>query len=406
MTWGITRISMNLNLAFLRDALWLSPQRARAYRNILLGAQVLAALVIVVGSHGGLDFDNRPIGTDFIAFWTASQIALSGSPAKVYDVATHLAAQRAAFGGSSLHLEPFLYPPVFLLVCLPLALLSYGWALLVWLTLTGALMLAALGRFARDNLATVLSFPALWLNVAHGQNGFLTTALLAGGAAYLETRPVLAGVLFGGLIYKPHFLPMVLVVLLARWRLRAALAVAGSATALCGLSMAVFGIDTWRGFGAGSALARRELEEGLAGYYKMQSLFAAVRLFGGSVTAAYAAQGLLAVLAAATLAWICRRADDPRAIGAALASAALLASPYLLVYDLVLLAIPLLWVWQTALRTGFLSWEKAVLAMAFFTPMIASETAYWLHIPLTPIALLAAFGLVVRRINSLPTVSR
>ena len=98
---------MHAVLVFLRDAVWLTPERARAYRNILLAMQATAAVAIVVGSHGWLDFDNRPIETDFVSFWTASKIALSGNPANAYDVAMLLAAQRGAFGGAPLHYTAF-----------------------------------------------------------------------------------------------------------------------------------------------------------------------------------------------------------------------------------------------------------------------------------------------------------
>ena len=184
------------------------------------------------------------------------------------------------------------------------------------------------------------------------------------------------------------------------------MAAAVVAVGLCGLSVAVWGLDPWFGFFADSDMARDVLDQGGVGHYKMQSLFAAVRLFGGGLAAAYGAQGLLAVCVAATLAWACRRSPDAGTIGAALAIGALLASPFLLVYDLVLLAIPLLWVWQSACRTGFLPWEKAILAMAFFMPMISSSTAKWLHIPMAPVTLLAVFAPVVRRISLKPIGSR
>jgi hypothetical protein len=40
---------MRFDLFALRDLLWMTPERGRAYRNILLTAQVLAAVVIVIG---------------------------------------------------------------------------------------------------------------------------------------------------------------------------------------------------------------------------------------------------------------------------------------------------------------------------------------------------------------------
>lgn len=400
---------MRLNLSPIRDADWMTPVRAVAYRNILLMTQVLAAVTIVAGAHNGLDFGGRPIGTDFISFWTASKIALTAAPSQVYDATVHWAVQREAFGGVPLNYTAFFYPPVFLLICLPLALLPYGWALVCWLAVTGAAFLSALDRLARGFLLAVLAFPAVWLNIAHGQNGFLTAALFAGAAQCLETRPVLTGVLLGGLIYKPHFLAMVPVVLIAGARWRTAAVAAVTAITLITMSVVVLGTETWLGFWTDTALAKAVLEQAMVGDHKLMSLFAAVRMFGGGVGLAYAAQTALAVSVAIALVRLCRKGGVRDMLGTALAAAALLASPFLLVYDLVLLAIPLLWLWREARITGFLAWEKTVLMAAFVMPLIAVEAAYWLHLPLAQLTLLAVFVSVVRRgsgnFSSTPTVS-
>jgi hypothetical protein len=49
------------------------------------------------------------------------------------------------------------------------------------------------------------SLPAVFINIAHGHNGFLTAALFGGGLLLLERREMLAGILFGLLCYKPQF---------------------------------------------------------------------------------------------------------------------------------------------------------------------------------------------------------
>ena len=71
--------------------------------------------------------------------------------------------------------------------------------------------------------------------------------------------------------------------------------------------------------------------------------------------------------------------------------------PFLFVYDLVLLTVPLLWSWREARITSFLPWEKAVLMLAFFTPLIAVEVAYWLHLPIAQLTIVAVFLSVARR---------
>ena len=41
-----------------------------------------------------------------------------------------------------------------------------------------------------------LACPAVLINVGHGQNGFLTAALLGGALVLLDRRPIVAGILF------------------------------------------------------------------------------------------------------------------------------------------------------------------------------------------------------------------
>ena len=73
--------------------------------------------------------------------------------------------------------------------------------------------------------------------------------------------------------------------------------------------------------------------------WKMQSAFAAVRLLGGQVMLAYAVQAVLAVAVCAVLVMLLRRRPGTTAEAPAVAAAALLISPFLLDYDLVLLAV-------------------------------------------------------------------
>jgi hypothetical protein len=76
---------------------------------------------------------------------------------------------------------------------------------------------------------------------------------------------------------------------------------------------------------------------------------------------------------------------------------ALLVSPFLLDYDLVILAAPLAWMLRQGLRTGFRDWEKLVLAAAFILPAVSRTLATQIHLPLAPFVLAALFALVLRR---------
>jgi hypothetical protein len=66
------------------------------------------------------------------------------------------------------------------------------------------------GGHARDPAAPRDSpdrdgLPCGFVNVGHGQNGFLTAALLGGALHLIDRRPWIAGVLIGCLAYQPQF---------------------------------------------------------------------------------------------------------------------------------------------------------------------------------------------------------
>jgi alpha-1,2-mannosyltransferase len=395
------------SLAPIRDAAWLTRERARGYATILLVMLALASVGWIAASHGGLDPLGKPLGTDFLSFWAASRLALGGQPSLAYQAAAHAAAEQSVFPGHRLGYAAFFYPPTYLLVCLPLALLPYLASLGAWLGATGwacwKVVRGVLGEAAGGQVVLLLAFPGVFANIGHGQNGLLTTALFGGAALCLERRPIAAGIMIGLLSVKPHLglLAPFALILAGRWRT----AWAAAATALAALALAgsVFGPETMRAFLDASALARATLAHGLVGAQKMASAYAAVRLLGGGEAAAWAAQALTAGAAALLLARVCRARPGGLAEGVALASASLLATPFLLDYDLMILAIPMAWLAREARRTGFLPWEKAILVAGFVAPLAVRAIAVLTGLPTGPFILLAVLWAVERRVEtSLP----
>ena len=128
--------------------------------------------------------------------------------------------------------------------------------------------------------------------------------------AVLDRRPVLAGILFGLLSYKPQFGVMIPLVLLATWRWRAIAAAAATVGALtrrlaCRLRTRPVG----SAFFAAMPFTRSALlEQGNTGWFKIQSVFSWVRMWGGGIELAYAAQIALALVVAAALVWLWRSA--------------------------------------------------------------------------------------------------
>jgi len=381
----------------VRDCAWLDAGRARAYARILASVAIAVSLAWIALGSDGLDRRGEPLGGDFVSFWAAARLALEGQPERAYDIGAHWAQQKAMFG-PDVGYAAFFYPPPALLLYLPLGFAPYFVALSLWLGLGGyAAFQAARGFWAGLDAVTFLAFPAVLVNVAHGQNGFVTTALIGGGLLALGRRPAVAGALLGAMVIKPHLalvLPFALV-LSRRWTTLCA--AAATSLALCALSLAAFGVSTWRSFLHGSSFARRALEENLIGYEKMQSVFAAARLLHGSVGIAWILQAASAGAALAALFSLYRKGRPQSGEAAAVVCAALLATPFLLDYDLMLLAIPMCWMTAEGLRRGFLPFEKAALAAVFLLPLISRSVAGTLGAPLAPFLIAALMGLVMRR---------
>ncbi len=385
-------------VAWLRDADWLTRERAAAYCRILFFVSLGATALWVALSQGGVDLAGKPLGTDFVSFWTASKIALGGRPADVYAIAIHRDAQTALFS-RDVGYAAFFYPPTFLLICLPLATLPYLWSLAAWLGATGYAYWRITRGFLGDRFGAlpILAFPAVLGNLGHGQNGFLSAALFGGGVSLLNSRPIVAGICLGGLVYKPHLAIVVPFALAAARRWRTLLAAGAAAAGFCLASLAVFGADAWMAFLAASPKARAALEQNMIGDEKMQSVFAGVRLLHGGLTLAYGLQIVATLGVCGALVALQRRAFRSSGEGPAMVAAALLASPFLLDYDLALLAIPLAWIARDSLGAGFLPWEKTLLAAAFILPAVSRSIAAYAGVPLGPLILVAVLALVHRR---------
>ena len=286
----------------------------------------VALVALALGAHGLSDFKGRPLGTDFSNIYVAGRYALEGEPTAPFDPPRQEAMERTLFGPAT----PFYgwhYPPFFLLVAAPLAHLSYLPALAVWQAVTFALYLAAMALLMRagpappaprlrDWLLIAIAFPAVFVNLTHGHNGFLTAALMAAALALLDLRPVLAGLCFGLLVYKPQFGLMIPLVLAATARWRVFASATATVAALVGIVTLLFGPEVWTAFLASTHFTRTVvLEQGGTGFYKIQSAFALVRLWGGPVVLAYVAQAAVTIAVGAFLVQAVAQRGELRAQG-------------------------------------------------------------------------------------------
>jgi alpha-1,2-mannosyltransferase len=395
-------------LAFFRDAPWLTRRRFVVYPRLFAAIYASSAIFWILMSHGLVDRAGHTIGADFAVLWSASRLALNGTPASVYDIAHLWPAERATAVSSSLGYTSFSYPPMYLVIVLPLAMLPYVWSLIAWTVATFAAYLGVMWKIdpERDSLWLAIAFPGAMVNLTNGQNGFLTLALLGGALLSLERRPILAGVLFGLMCYKPQYGVLVPIFLLVTGRWRAFAAASMTVVSFAGLSLAMFGEQTWRAFFDSISFTRNiVIEQGGPGFDKMQSAFAGARLWGFSVATAYAVQAAVSLIAAIVVIWISRRTSNFALHAAALATAILLATPYIIDYDLVVLALPIAWLALEGRRSGFLPWEKSLLAFTWLLPLFARSLAGGARIPIAPLAMLLLLADTLRRAAaSLPTI--
>ena len=384
----------------LRSGDWLTGSRMRAYCLILLALSVLVFTGWIIVSDGLIDRTGQPIGTDFSNVYAAGSLTWQGRAADAYAPALQHAAEKAVFDGRDVPFYGWHYPPFFFAIAFLVAALPYAGGLALWLVASFAAYVAAIRAILprRETLLVAAAFPAVLVNVGHGQNGFLTAALLGGALHWLDRRPWLAGVLIGLLAYKPQFGVLIPVALLAGGRWRTIGAAALTVAALVGVSFAMLGSGIWHAFADSMNFTQTVvLEQGGTGWQKIQSIFSAVRALGANVPTAYAAQGMLLALLAASLAWLWHSDAAFELKAAALALASLLATPYVLDYDFVVLAVAIAFFARHALDNGFRDFEISLLAAAWLVPLLSRSIAGVSYIPLGLLVELAFYGLILRR---------
>ena len=295
-------------------------------------ALLIALMVLVEFAWNYL----QPTGRDFISFWGASQFALQGQPALAYDHEALSALQHkvALFESGEM---PFPYPPAFLLLVLPFGLTSFPLGLILW-SITGYFIyLFSVNRLDRGLAWAAAAFPPVFATAALGQNGFVMAAIYLLGLALLPSRPLIAGLVLGCLILKPQLALMLPVAMLASGQWRTICGAILSSAGVMILGLAVFGQGATTAWLEQLPLYVAIARDGLVGWHKLVSVYAAARQLGLPEILAFAVHGAVALVAATAVWRIWRSTADWPAKIAILSAATMLASPYLYVYDALIL---------------------------------------------------------------------
>ncbi len=334
--------------------------------------------------------------TDFINVYSAGLLARDGLPAAAWDWDIQKKIQIAVLGQSYEGNFAWHYPPPFLFVAKALAHLPYVAAYIGWAALSFVPFAIAMRAIVGRPLGWLLAgaFPVVLTNVLVGQNGFLTASLIGGFLILLPMRPVLAGICLGLLSYKPQYGLLFPLVLIATAQWRAVIAAGVTVAMLIVVSWLAFGVASWQAFFHWMPMfSQAFLVEGRAPWFKMQSLYAMVRFLGGGESLGWTLQyGLMAAVSIAMVVlWRSRVRYALRAAG--LACGALLVTPYLFLYDVMVLAIAVAFIVRLGLAHGFKSNEIAALGLV----AILLLSYIFLGIPTGLVATLIVSALIARR---------
>jgi Glycosyltransferase family 87 len=278
------------------------------------------------------------LGRDFLNLWMYGRALFDAEPARFYDIATYNA-ELAKLLGPFYPGQNWPNPPTALVVMAPFGALAYFPALIAWFT-SGVLAFCLAGRRELADirlLAVVLVSPAALLCVISGQSSLLTTAALLAIFAWLDKRPVIAGVLIGLLTVKPQLGVLFPIALIAsaRWRVFGAAAL--TALALMAASTALGGVEGWQAYITKALPLQREVLADATGTAMPwhATIFMNVRgLVGNSIGEAMQLAFTFAAVVAVAAAFRYRRDGNPALLRALFLACTASASPYMGIYDL------------------------------------------------------------------------
>ncbi len=353
-----------------------SARPAPALVLILTFGVAFACLMLSVGYvklwHDDRDGLKHAVGRDFVNIYTASRLTAAGRTAEIFDQDKFWAAHREHLG-SDFPFHFWSYPPHTLLLTQGVSNLPYRLAFAVW-TLSGLVLMLFAARIFWPSGGwpwLLLLAPSTFVNIFLGQNGFLIMALALVGFAWLPQRPVMAGVMFGLMTFKPQLgilIPVALIAMRQGWAFAAA---AVTAALFVAASVFVYGVETWQLFWQSTMPHQlRFMAEAQGPFqYMMPSWFMAGRLVGLPLWLAQGLQGAMAVVAVVLVYKTFRGGGEWWLKVSLLFTAAFVASPQGFNYDMGLVSIALICLGAAAVKSGWARGEFIVAALVWILPL-------------------------------------
>ncbi len=382
----------------------------RAVRPRGRGLGLVSLLVCLLFTAAGWRFYGTAHGLvlaqDWMVYHEASSAVLAGDGALLNDGVRFTEALALRFQdvmSAGLNLHPWVYPPPFLLLILPLGLLGPMASYMAFVLVGFSCLLLAIHAWPAQRwqrAALVVSAacsPAAMFTLLAGQNAFLSAALLVGGLGLLYRAPVVAGMLLGLLVFKPQLAVLVPVGLLAGRHWRALIAAGGSAALLSGASLAAFGTAVWVDWfrlmlGATPQFSQWET----FGRQSGMSVYACVYAVCHVDSVSRLAQDVMCIVAALLVASVFRGRPRLPTSAAAMLLATGLAAPHYSNYDMLVGCLGATLVWLDGMQHRFQPGELLLCLLCWASPLTFSPKLTLIG-ALTPVWPLLLLGYVVAR---------
>ncbi len=357
----------------------LNSKRLR-YPYFIGAALWLGWLLSLALGRGNLDAAGHLIGTDFVAFYTAGKIILMGQSADLYNLDLAHQIQQPLYSAPSDNFNPYLNPPFYAWLFVPFALLAYPWSPLLWMGINFIFLWVSLKLLQVDRLWQVFFLSLTWQPafsaISFGQNAFLSLFILS--LAYSQWRKGrlwAAGLIAGLLFYKPQLLFGILFLCLLDYR-RFWRVIAGCAITIVCLSSLSFVLmpeaTIHYVFYTQKIAAHLMTVEGFPIWNAHAVLAFWLVLMPKQLILAQILHGICAILGAGLyyIYWREKRHDLVVVFGAAICLTIWI-TPYIMLYDWVLLIIPAVLFWQQfADQRAYLKVLYAILWIALFVSSV------------------------------------
>ncbi|MFM0159995.1 glycosyltransferase family 87 protein [Paraburkholderia sediminicola] len=385
----------------------ITPQRVVVYSVAMLVLYAGFLATWAWASNGFSTGNFTKPGIDFSVFWSASYAMLHGPAWQVYDYTYFDRIEATLFHFPPGNFLPWLYPPTFLVLIKPLALVPLVVAyflfvgisalLFVFATLSVSRLASSMGS-SRLGWLIVAACPCVFVPAVFGQNSLLTAALAALAVRWIARHPARAGLCIGLLAIKPQMALLFPFVLIAARAWRTFGAAALSASLFGALSVLICGTRSLQLFLVSSRLARDlTLEHGRHYWLSSPTTFAVLREGGVPLAPAYAAEACVALIAVVAACHIWKSTRDARLRGATLAVATLLANPYVWHYELAWLGIAIACLMAIGFEKGWRRGEQGVLVLAWLLPVYEFFNRLAGLPQIGPVVLLLMLLLILRR---------